>query len=89
MRRGFDHVDAKGAPAKVRLSELFRPGTDTLIIYHFMFPRHRGDKRRGPHRTSPGRTRRLEPEPASGFSGKGGCVRIPSNRAEAGQCFGF
>ena len=44
----FDHIDAKGAPAKVRLSELFRRGTDTLIIYHFMFPRHRGDKRRGP-----------------------------------------
>ena len=42
----FDHMDAKGAPAKVRLSELFRPGTDTLIIYHYMFPRHRSDKRR-------------------------------------------
>ena len=25
----FDHIDANGAPAKVRLSELFRPGTDT------------------------------------------------------------
>ena len=34
----FDHMDAKGAPAKVRLSELFRPGTDTLMIYHYMFP---------------------------------------------------
>src|SRR5215475_13878557 len=44
----FDHIDAKGAPAKVRLSELFRPGTDTLIIYHYMFPRHRNDMRRGP-----------------------------------------
>ena len=44
----FDHIDANGAPAKVRLSELFRPGTDTLIIYHFMFPRHRSDKRRAP-----------------------------------------
>jgi predicted dithiol-disulfide oxidoreductase (DUF899 family) len=43
----FDHIDAKGAPAKVRLSELFRPGTDTLIIYHYMFPRHRSDNRRG------------------------------------------
>ena len=32
----FDHIDAKGAPAKVRLSELFRPGTDTLIVYHYM-----------------------------------------------------
>lgn len=29
----FDQIDAKGAPAKVRLSQLFRPGTDTLIIY--------------------------------------------------------
>ena len=44
----FDHIDEKGAPAKVRLSELFRPGTDTLIIYHYMFPRHRSDRRRGP-----------------------------------------
>ena len=44
----FDHIDVKGAPAKVRLSELFRPGTDTLILYHFMFPRHRDDKRRRP-----------------------------------------
>src|SRR5499426_124141 len=44
----FDHIDAKGATAKVRLSELFRPGTDTLILYHYMFPRHRNDERRGP-----------------------------------------
>jgi predicted dithiol-disulfide oxidoreductase (DUF899 family) len=44
----FDHMDAKGQPGKVRLSELFRPSTDTLIIYHYMFPRHRSDQRRGP-----------------------------------------
>jgi predicted dithiol-disulfide oxidoreductase (DUF899 family) len=44
----FDHIDAKGAAAKVRLSELFRPGANDLILYHYMFPRHRGDKRRGP-----------------------------------------
>jgi predicted dithiol-disulfide oxidoreductase (DUF899 family) len=44
----FDHIDANGAPAKVRLSELFRPGTDDLILYHFMFPRHRSDQRHGP-----------------------------------------
>lgn len=44
----FDHIDAEGASAKVRLSELFRPGTDSLILYHFMFPRHCGDERRGP-----------------------------------------
>lgn len=44
----FDHIDAEGVPAKVRLSELFRPGTESLILYHFMFPRHCGDERRGP-----------------------------------------
>jgi predicted dithiol-disulfide oxidoreductase (DUF899 family) len=44
----FDQIDASGALAKVRLSELFRPGTDTLILYHFMFPRHRTDRRRAP-----------------------------------------
>jgi predicted dithiol-disulfide oxidoreductase (DUF899 family) len=44
----FDHIDAQGVPAKVRLSELFRPGTDTLILYHYMFPRHRSDRRPGP-----------------------------------------
>ena len=44
----FDHIDASGKPAKVRLSELFRPGTNALIVYHYMFPRHRNDKRRGP-----------------------------------------
>ncbi|MEI2298513.1 DUF899 family protein [Ensifer sp. MJa1] len=44
----FDHIDARGEPAKVRLSELFRPGTDTLILYHYMFPRHCGDDRPGP-----------------------------------------
>ena len=44
----FDHIDRNGAPKKVRLSQLFRPGTDTLILYHYMFPRHRSDKRQGP-----------------------------------------
>lgn len=44
----FDHIGADGASAKVRLSELFRPGTDALIVYHFMFPRHRNDTRRAP-----------------------------------------
>jgi predicted dithiol-disulfide oxidoreductase (DUF899 family) len=44
----FDHIGANGAPAKVRLSELFRPGTDTLILYHYMFPRHGSDQRCAP-----------------------------------------
>jgi predicted dithiol-disulfide oxidoreductase (DUF899 family) len=46
----FDHIGEDGAPAKVRLSELFRPGTQDLIIYHYMFPRHRNDSRPGPSR---------------------------------------
>jgi predicted dithiol-disulfide oxidoreductase (DUF899 family) len=33
----------------VRLSELFRGG-DTLMLYHYMFPRHVADKRPGPTR---------------------------------------
>jgi predicted dithiol-disulfide oxidoreductase (DUF899 family) len=32
----------------VRLSELFAPGKDSLIIYSFMFPRDPGDDRPGP-----------------------------------------
>src|SRR5262249_47887459 len=44
----FDQIDAQGMPAKVRLSQLFRPGTESLILYHYMFPRHSSDKRPGP-----------------------------------------
>ena len=43
----FDCMGANGAPSKVSLSELFRGG-DTLILYHYMFPRHSQDNRRGP-----------------------------------------
>ena len=32
----------------MRLSELFEPGKDTLVIYSFMFPRWSGDTRPGP-----------------------------------------
>jgi predicted dithiol-disulfide oxidoreductase (DUF899 family) len=32
----------------VRLSELFAPGRDSLVIYSFMFPRDPGDARPGP-----------------------------------------
>jgi predicted dithiol-disulfide oxidoreductase (DUF899 family) len=39
---------ADGAPTDVRLSELFAPGKDSLVIYNFMFPRHSGDDRPGP-----------------------------------------
>ena len=43
----FDCVGPDGAPSKVRLSELFRGG-DTLMLYHYMFPRHARDHRPGP-----------------------------------------
>jgi predicted dithiol-disulfide oxidoreductase (DUF899 family) len=41
----FDALDAQGKPAKTRLSELFAPGKDTLILYNMMFPRHPQEKR--------------------------------------------
>jgi predicted dithiol-disulfide oxidoreductase (DUF899 family) len=53
----FDAMGADGAPAKVRLSELFGEGKDSLIVYHMMFPRHRNDDRpkaeRGPTASLP------------------------------------
>jgi predicted dithiol-disulfide oxidoreductase (DUF899 family) len=42
----FEEVAEGGG--HVRFSELFRPGTDTLVIYSFMFPRYSGDTRPGP-----------------------------------------
>jgi predicted dithiol-disulfide oxidoreductase (DUF899 family) len=44
----FDGLDQARKVAKIRLSELFAEGTDTLIIYHFMFPRHVTDDRPQP-----------------------------------------
>ena len=37
-----------GKPTGVRLSELFAPGKNSLVIYSFMFPRDPGDDRPGP-----------------------------------------
>lgn len=45
----FDRMDENGAPGTVRMSELFRGG-ETLMLYHYMFPRHSGDTRPGPTR---------------------------------------
>jgi predicted dithiol-disulfide oxidoreductase (DUF899 family) len=42
-----DYVFA-GAGGDVRMSELFAPGRDSLVIYSFMFPRDPGDDRPGP-----------------------------------------
>jgi predicted dithiol-disulfide oxidoreductase (DUF899 family) len=52
----FHGADADGDSTDVRLSELFAPGRDSLVIYNFMFPRHEGDERSGP---TEGQTARL------------------------------
>src|SRR4051812_22812024 len=44
----FEGAGANGEPTPVRLSELFAPGHDSLIVYSFMFPRSPGDDRPGP-----------------------------------------
>jgi predicted dithiol-disulfide oxidoreductase (DUF899 family) len=44
----FEGAGADGTPTHLRLSELFRPGKDSLVIYSFMFPRDPGDERPGP-----------------------------------------
>ena len=44
----FDGLGEDGLPAKVKLSELFAPGKDSLVIYNFMFPRMPQDERDGP-----------------------------------------
>jgi predicted dithiol-disulfide oxidoreductase (DUF899 family) len=44
----FRGEGADGAASDVRLSELFAPGKDSLVIYSFMFPRDPGDERPGP-----------------------------------------
>jgi predicted dithiol-disulfide oxidoreductase (DUF899 family) len=45
----FAGQGADGAPADVRLSELFEPGKDSLVIYSFMFPRDPSDQTPGPN----------------------------------------
>jgi predicted dithiol-disulfide oxidoreductase (DUF899 family) len=44
----FEGAGADDAPTNVRLSELFAPGKDSLVVYSMMFPRDPGDKRPGP-----------------------------------------
>jgi predicted dithiol-disulfide oxidoreductase (DUF899 family) len=41
----FDGLGSDGEPVKIKLSELFAPGKDTLIVYNMMFPRHPNDTR--------------------------------------------
>jgi predicted dithiol-disulfide oxidoreductase (DUF899 family)/dihydrofolate reductase len=44
----FEGAGADGSPSDIRLSELFAPGKDSLVIYNFMFPRTYGGDRPGP-----------------------------------------
>jgi predicted dithiol-disulfide oxidoreductase (DUF899 family) len=44
----FQGAGAGGAAIDVRLSELFTPGRDSLVIYGFMFPRDPADASPGP-----------------------------------------
>jgi predicted dithiol-disulfide oxidoreductase (DUF899 family) len=44
----FAEAGADGAANAVRLSNLFAPGKDSLVLYSYMFPRHPLDDRPGP-----------------------------------------
>jgi predicted dithiol-disulfide oxidoreductase (DUF899 family) len=44
----FEAAGPDGTPIQVRLSELFAPGKDSLVIYNFMFPRGYKGPRPGP-----------------------------------------
>jgi predicted dithiol-disulfide oxidoreductase (DUF899 family) len=44
----FEEAGADGAAVEVRLSKLFAPGKDSLVLYSYMFPRHPLDDRPGP-----------------------------------------
>jgi predicted dithiol-disulfide oxidoreductase (DUF899 family) len=44
----FQGQGPEGGATDVRLSELFAPGKDSLVIYSMMFPRDPGDERPGP-----------------------------------------
>lgn len=43
----FQAAGADGLPADLRMSELFAPGKDSLVLYSFMFPRSPNDDRPG------------------------------------------
>lgn len=44
----FQGTAGDGRPTEVKLSELFAPGKDSLVVYNFMFPRGYGGERPGP-----------------------------------------
>lgn len=41
----FEGLGADGKATKIKLSTLFPDGADSLVIYNYMFPRHKGDTR--------------------------------------------
>lgn len=44
----FQGAGPVGTPTDVKLSELFAPGKESLVLYSFMFPRDPGDQSPGP-----------------------------------------
>jgi predicted dithiol-disulfide oxidoreductase (DUF899 family) len=56
----FDALRQDGKTVKVKLSELFTPGKDTLVVYSFMFPRHPKDERPAPTHGATARLKREE-----------------------------
>jgi len=48
----FARIGAGGKPEQVKLSDLFAPGTTSLLIYNMMFPRHKADDRPQPSKGS-------------------------------------
>ena len=41
----FEGLGADGKPTKIKLSALFRDGADSVVLYNYMFPRHKTDTR--------------------------------------------
>ena len=44
----FEGAGPDGEPTDIRMSELFAPGRESLVIYNYMFPRSSQDSRPGP-----------------------------------------
>ena len=68
----FKRIGSDGKPKSAKLSELFAPGTTSLLIYNMMFPRHKGDDRPQPSTglfaTLPREESRAPPAPAWSIS---------------------
>ena len=78
----FEAASPDGTACDVRLSELFAPGRDSLVIYNFMFPRAADDERAGPRTGASARSRspRARARPARHCSTSSTAPRIMSPR---------